>query len=228
MATPAKKLKEAELNLKILPPKTKKAFFYCAENFSWLDNYGLYLAGGTALALQAGHRQSVDLDFFTQKNNFSNASIQRKLMAGGGWELTYVEDGTIYGKIIGAKISLIAYPFFIPAKPFLKFGNMKILSKEDIAVMKIIAISQRGRKRDFVDLFWYFKNCESLMDVLDRVKTQYPGQEHNLHHIVKSLVYFADAEKDPMPALFFSASWKGIKKYFEAEVRRASKSLGFL
>lgn len=228
MAASAKKLKNTELKLEILPAKTKKAFFYCAENFSWLNNYGLYLAGGTALALQAGHRQSVDLDFFTERKNFDNGTLERKLMSGNNWETTYAESGTIYGKLIGAKMSLIAYPFFIPAKPFLRFGKLKILAKEDIAVMKIIAISQRGRKRDFADLYWYFKNREPLMDVLHRVKKQYPQQKHNMHHIIKSLVYFNDAEKDPMPSLFFSASWKEIKNFFQGEVAHASRSLDFL
>ncbi len=228
MAAVVKQLKNADLKFEILPSKTKKAFVYCAENFSWLDNYGLYLAGGTALALQADHRQSVDLDFFTERKNFNNTILERKLMAGNNWETTYAESGTIYGKLLNAKMSLIAYPFFIPAKPFLKFGKLKILAKEDIAVMKIIAISQRGRKRDFVDLYWYFKNCEPLINVLQRVKKQYPQQKHNLHHFLKSLVYFNDAEKDPMPLLFFSASWKEIKSYFQKEIAQVSKSLDFL
>ncbi len=228
MATTAKKLENTELKFEILPSKTKKAFLYCAESFFWLNKYGLYLAGGTALALQTGHRQSVDLDFFTRKDDFNNVSLERKLLSTKNWETTYAEEGTIYGKLAGAKMSLIAYPFFIPARPFLKFGKLRILAKEDIAVMKIIAISQRGRKRDFVDLYWYFRNCEPLIDVLRRVKKQYPQQKHNMHHFLKSLVYFDDAEKDPMPSLFFSVSWKEIKSYFQKEIKQVSESLNLL
>jgi predicted nucleotidyltransferase component of viral defense system len=225
METSIDKMKNSKLRFEILPSKTRKAFFYVAKNFNWLNDYGLYLAGGTALALQVGHRQSVDLDFFTKKSFFDNKAIERKLIKSNQWEMTYLEDGTIYGKLISAKMSLIAYPFFIPAKPFLQLGEIKILSKEDIAVMKIIAISQRGRKRDFFDMYWYFNNCEPLYDVLARVKKQYPHQKHNMHHIIKSLVYFADAEKDPMPKIYFRATWKEVKIFFEKEILKITKDV---
>jgi len=80
--------------------------------------------------------------------------------------------------------------------------QIKILRPLDIAVMKIIAISQRGRKRDF----------------LERLKTQYPTVAHDYHHILKSLVYFNDAESDPDPENYFKASWKDVKNYFEKEI----------
>jgi adenine-specific DNA methylase len=84
--------------------------------------------------------------------------------------------------------------------------------------MKIIAISQRGRKRDFFDLFWCAKNVESLEKTIKRLKKQYPTVAHDYNHILKSLVYFADAEADPMPEIFFKASWKEVKDFFKKEV----------
>ncbi|MBI4128310.1 MAG: nucleotidyl transferase AbiEii/AbiGii toxin family protein, partial [Parcubacteria group bacterium] len=74
-----------------------------------------------------------------------------------------------------------------------------LLDIRDIAVMKIIVISQRGRKRDFVDLYWYAQHVEPLGAVLERLPDQYPTVAHDYHHILKSLIYFADAEEDPMP-----------------------------
>ena len=148
--------------------------------------------------------------------------MQRKLEA-GEWHTDVLREGTIYGKLSGAKVSFIAYPFFHSKKDPLWYGSVRILTPEDIAVMKIIAISQRGRKRDFVDLYWYAKNKESIFDAIMRALHQYPGQEENLNHILKSLVYFKDAEEDPMPNLFFEASWKEIKEYFLQEIPRITK-----
>ena len=96
--------------------------------------------------------------------------------------------------------------------------QIKILRPLDIAVMKIIAISQRGRKRDFLDLYWCAKNIEPLEKTIKRLKTQYPTVAHDYHHILKSLVYFNDAESDPEPDIYFKASWKDVKNYFEKEI----------
>jgi len=84
--------------------------------------------------------------------------------------------------------------------------------------MKVIAISQRGRKRDFFDLYWCAKNLEPLEKLIGRLKTQYPSVAHDYHHILKSLVYFHDAENDPEPMIYFKASWKEVKNFFKKEI----------
>lgn len=207
-----------------LPRQTKKAILYCA-NLPLLRKTGWYLAGGTALALQVGHRQSVDLDFFTKQAKFNEISIERTLFATGHWQTSFIERGTLYGTLLGAKMSFIAYPFFVPSKQFLKYDNIRILLPTDIVAMKIVAISQRGRKRDFVDLYWYCANQEPLAEIINRAVKQYPGQKHNQAHFLKSLTYFADAEADPMPKIFFKASWRDVKKYFRREVPEVARKL---
>lgn len=207
----------SNLFIKILPKATKQAFLAC-QKLEIFNDPKWYLAGGTALALQVGHRQSVDLDFFTTAGDFDREKIERQMLKTKKWKTTYIEEGTLYGEFYGAKISFIAYPFFKPSRQRIDAGTVKILTAPDIAVMKIIAISQRGRKRDFLDLYWYCQNKEKLVEIILRVSKHYPGQEHNINHILKSLLYFADAEKDPMPKIFFSADWKQIKKYFQKEV----------
>jgi hypothetical protein len=214
----------AQLHLDILPASTRKAFLH-STTFSFLPCASWYLAGGTALALQVGHRQSVDLDFFSLKKDFRGTTLERHLLNTGSWNTTFREDGTLYGLFKNTKMSLIAYPFFIPHAPRLKCDKICVLSAEDIAVMKVIAISQRGRKRDFVDLYWYCLNQEPLSDLLKRTPSQYDQQEKNIPHILKSLVYFEDADGDPMPELFFKADWKSIKAYFRREVSRVTKQL---
>src|SRR3989338_6995526 len=209
-----------------LPRATQRVFLYCAKS-QLFKQHRWYLAGGTALALQAGHRQSVDLDFFTTLKTFNELSLERSLKNTGKWVSTHRERGTLYGTLLKAKMSFIAYPFFKPAQPKLRYGTLSILKVPDIAAMKIIAISQRGRKRDFLDLFWYCQNCEPLEDVLWRAMRQFPGEEHNMNHILKSLAYFGDADSDPMPPLFFKVTWPEIKNFFKKEAARLAKKAYF-
>ena len=214
---------ESNLRLDILPKATARTFQSCAK-MPLFSREGWYLAGGTALALQAGHRQSVDLDFFTRRSKFDEKKAEEILSSKGGWITTAMSQGTLYGELFGGKISLISYPFFKPVKPMRIFGNISLLALPDIAVMKVIAISQRGRKRDFFDLFWLSQNILSLNDVILNVNRQYRVRQ-NLTHILKSLVYFADAEDDPTPEIYFKANWKEIKKFFTKEVPRIIKTL---
>jgi len=218
-----KKNKE-DLHIEKLPRIMRRAFLYCIDNINFLYGDGWYLAGGTALALQVGHRQSIDLDFFIPKVvDFDRINLERKLLATGEWTTSFIQEGTLYGVLANARASFIAYPFFTPSLRRIQCGNILMLTPSDIAAMKIIAISQRGRKRDFIDLYWYCINKELLPEVIKRAIRGYPGQEDNINHILRSLVYFADAEQDPMPKIFFDASWRKIKEYFRQEVPRITK-----
>lgn len=222
LASLSQNLETKDFFLDILPTATRRAFL-ASVKLKLFKDFPWYLAGGTALALQVGHRQSVDLDFFTQRNKFKENFLERTLMKTHQWETTYRETGTLYGKFMKAKMSFIAYPFFIPSRETLHCGTVSLLKPKDIATMKIIAISQRGRKRDFVDLFWYCMNREPLGDVLWRVGNHFPGQERNTNHLIRSLTYFADAESDPMPKIFFKTNWNEIKNFFKKEVPKAAK-----
>lgn len=216
-------ISDDQLHLDALPSATREAFF-AIRMVDFLPCDQWYLAGGTALTLHVGHRQSIDLDFFSPQGVFKETSLERQLMSTGFWITTSRDEGTLYGELKGVKMSFIAYPFFRPSTK-LQSGTICLLQPDDIAVMKIIAVSQRGKKRDFVDLYWYACNREPLLPVIKRVTHAYPGQEHNVSHFLKSLVYFTDAEADPMPKLFFDADWKTIKAYFQKEIPKIAKEL---
>lgn len=201
----------------ILRRETKRALDFLAGR-DWLKNSPWYMAGGTALTLQVGHRRSIDLDFFSQEKNFENDDLLRHFAETKEWIVVVDRKNTIYGELFKAKISFIAYPFFIPKQEPKFYGSIRILSPLDIAVMKIVAISQRGRKRDFFDLYWCVNHLEPLENTIKRLKVQYPSIIHNYHHILKSLVYFKDAESDPEPEIYFNASWKKVKSFFEKEI----------
>ena len=200
-----------------LPRQTKKALDFLSKE-EWLKQSSWYLAGGTALALQAGHRKSVDLDFFSEDKNFNEKKLLANFAENSNLEIEVEEKNTIYAKLFGAKVSFIAYPFFVPKQKPLWHGTIRVLDQIDIGVMKITAISQRGRKRDFFDLYWCAHNVEPLENIIKRLKVQYPMVAHDYHHILKSMVYFEDAESDPGPEICFPADWKKVKKFFTKEI----------
>ena len=90
--------------------------------------------------------------------------------------------------------------------------------------MKIIAISQRGKKRDFFDLYWICQNIVPLHESILKIDKQYNIRQ-NLTHILKSLVYFDDAETDPEPEIYFKATWKEVKKFFIKEIPQIAKKI---
>jgi len=108
-------------HLEILPEETRQALLTLAR-VSWLKNSSWYLAGGTALALVVGHRASVDLDFFTPEGSFSIASMTERLSM-PGWTTDILQENTIYGRLHGAQVSFIAYPFFVPRAPKRQYGR---------------------------------------------------------------------------------------------------------
>ena len=207
------------LHLDAIPKPTKKALDFLSGQ-EWLGRFGWYLAGGTALALQTGHRTSVDLDFFTNEASFESTEVTGHFKDNQDWEINSDRPSTIYGTLFHAKASFIAYPFFIPKKEFLRYGTVNILHPQDIAVMKVVAVSQRGRKRDFFDLYWCAHHIEPLGKTIGRLALQYPSVAHDYHHIIKSLVYFEDAESDPPLMLHFDANWEQVKKFFIEEVEK--------
>lgn len=212
------------LHTNILPKPTKTALDFLSRQ-AWIKDSAWYLAGGTALALYAGHRKSYDLDFFTKSTDYDNNKLLAHFSKVDEWKTTLNKKNTIYGELLGAKISFIAYPFFIPKQSYTQYGAVSIIDALDIAVMKIIAISQRGRKRDFFDLFWCATNLEPLEDIIRKLPAQYPNVAHSYSHILASLVYFDDAEGDPEPEIFFDTNWKKVKDYFTKNVPQIAQQI---
>lgn len=192
-----------------------------AQNLALLRKAGIvnnaYLAGGTALALHLGHRLSYDLDFFTAKQ-FTTQALLKKLGRIKSYHHERISWGTILGRLGDVKFSLFYYQYPLLKKP-IKFQGINAASIEDIAAMKVAAVSERGTKRDFIDLYFILQKF-TIADVLNFYEKKYKKLSSNLMHIKKSLVYFADAEGEEMPKMLKVISWPAVKKFFEQEVKR--------
>jgi|SRR3989344_8582758 len=201
----------------VLPKKTKDSLALLGKSGLMKD---AYLAGGTALALQIGHRISVDFDFFTQKQFESEIFVQQLSALPINFRLERLAWGTILGHLGETRFSLFYYnyPLLVKQADFL---NINMAGIKDIAAMKIAAISDRGTRRDFIDLYFILekeKIC-SLEEALELYDAKFKVLNQNKMHILKSLIYFEAAEKVETPKMLKNVNWKEVKKYFEREVK---------
>lgn len=174
------------------------------------------LVGGTALALQFGHRKSIDLDMFTI-SDFHTDKLIPILLQDYDLQLIMQMPQTLIGNINGIKVDFIRfkYPFI---RPIIEIDGIRMLSIEDIAPMKLDAITGRGSKKDFFDLYYLLQQF-SLDDIFTLYKEKYPHQ--TTFHVVRSLVYFEDAENDPNPVVFDKKlTWTKVKKAITKEIKR--------
>lgn len=177
---------------------------------AFVKNY--YLAGGTSLSLHFGHRFSNDLDFFSQ-TPAAPEIIRSQLSILGNLEIFQNDEGTFNGTLNKVKLSFFIYPYNL-LKPALDFNGLKIADIADIACMKIDAISSRGTKRDFIDLYFICEKFKPIDELLNFYSKKYAPVKFNKLHIIKSLVYFDDAENNIMPKMIEKIDWKEIKRYF--------------
>ena len=169
---------------------------------------GTRLVGGTALALQFGHRSSIDLDLFGTIEE--DTELTTEVLEGIG--------PTIPGKcsahiktyrICGVKTDFVSYDRYpwIDA-PVLEDG-LRLASPKDIAAMKVNAIQGLGTRKDFVDMYFLIQRY-GLNQVMQFYKAKYP--EYSEYRAMLSLTYFEDAEQNPMPEMFVGVSWKAMKQ----------------
>lgn len=174
-----------------------------------------YLAGGTALALALGHRLSEDLDFFSPEH-FDDESLLQQLQIVPDFALLAKAPFTLHATIGETKVSFLgyAYPLLFPTHRFL---DVSVADPRDISCMKVSAIGGRGARRDFIDLYVAAQRY-GLKEILRLFSQKYTRTHASRIHFLKSLVYFEDAEKDPMPHMLQPLAWEEVRRYFLAQV----------
>jgi nucleotidyltransferase AbiEii toxin of type IV toxin-antitoxin system len=175
---------------------------------------GFYLAGGTGLALRFGHRLSLDLDFFGAEH-FNEDALLQELQNTRGFALAAKAPYTLHASVEGTKVSFLgfAYPVLFPTDSFL---HVSVADPRDIACMKLSAIASRGAKRDFIDLYVCAERF-GIEQIMSDFEHKYARVNLSRIHLLKSLTYFADAEKDPMPHMLAPLAWDEVKRFFNEQ-----------
>lgn len=179
-----------------------------------------YLAGGTALALQLGHRISEDLDFFTPEA-FDEQIVARELKRSSEFVQDQLAWRTIMGTLGRTKFSLFYYEYQM-IESVVEFEGIRLARQKDIAAMKIHAIEDRGAKRDFIDLF-FLKEEFSLETMLEFYDQKYHCLEDRLYHILKGMDYFVSADIEEEPKMLIPVNWSEVKHFFTQEARRIAR-----
>lgn len=185
----------------------------------FLKKRRFYLAGGTGLALQLGHRTSVDFDFYSQ-GHFDAPQFYRRVESVFGEQVQKMgqERDTLFCAIDGVELSFFwyKYPLIQRAKTI---NGVSVASLKDIAAMKLIAISHRPVKRDYIDIFYLLK-VFSLEEMFSFVKKKYPN--FNQYFSLRALGYFDDIQEKsqrPIKVSDSEFSWEKAKKKIFEEVR---------
>ena len=176
------------------PDVLTKTQFDLIKRLACLEKWGFYMAGGTGLALQLSHRTSVDFDFYSPKTfiaeevlaelrkDFTEISVRQALV------------NTLILSINNVDLSFFYYPYKL-LKPLIKYESVNLASRQDIAAMKVAAIVQRGKRRDFIDIYFLLQRL-SLKEIIKFAIQKYPGYQEML--ILRALIYFEDAEKEEL------------------------------
>lgn len=171
------------------------------------------LVGGTALALQLGHRKSIDLDFFGTVD--CEAEYLRESIAGIASLTILKESPHIHIYIVdGIKVDIVNYKYPWLDDVVLE-QRLRLASVSDIAAMKITAIIGRGTKKDFIDIAFLLHHF-SLEEILHFYAAKY--NDSSVFMAMKSLAYFDDAEADPMPDMFVNQSWQQVKAHILSKI----------
>ncbi|MEJ5241003.1 MAG: nucleotidyl transferase AbiEii/AbiGii toxin family protein [Anaerolineales bacterium] len=205
-----------------LTSETRQAF-RIAATLPFIHRY--YLAGGTGLALHLGHRFSVDLDFFSESPDAVGAEERAMLRAAfddPALNILFDTDMTFVVNWRGVGVSffrLALYP--LVQKPALIEG-VPLATIEEIGAMKLAAITGRGTRKDYVDLYFILQHT-SLERLFEVAAVKYARVRTFAVSAMRALTYFNDAEATPMPRMLKPVSWAAIKRFLEAQALAAGR-----
>lgn len=178
-----------------------------------------YLVGGTALALQIGHRRSVDFDFFSQDPLLVNslASVKR-VFADSSIVVTYRAPEQLNALVDGVKVTLFHYPYPV-IDDFIMWKDISLVSIREIAAMKAFSIGKRLSYKDYID--WYFLLKEKHVDLSDAIahaKKKFGG-DFNDRLFLGQLVSFEDISPQKIDFLRDEVEWKTVQNFLKEIVR---------
>jgi len=167
------------------------------------------------LALQLGHRVSIDLDLFTV-SDFDQDELLASLKKDFEVEVRVTSPSIFITQINAVKVDFVRfrYEFLFP----ITVEGVRMLDILDVAPMKLDAITKRGSKKDFYDLYFLLQKM-SLQEILDLYLAKF--KHSTLFHVIKSIAYFEDAEEQSDPTVFDrSVTWETVKDTLEKQVKQ--------
>jgi len=179
----------------------------------YLQKYNL--VGGTALSLQIGHRISIDLDMFTTEAFDTNELKSALEDDYSVFEVLLESQNTLITNINDIKVDFIRFKYGF-TYPIIIEKEIRLVNIKDIASMKLDAITGRGKKKDFFDLYFLLKK-HTLPELINLYQEKF--QHTTIFHVIKSIVYFQDADNEPDPNIIDKkVNWTMVKRKLTEEV----------
>lgn len=185
-----------------------------------VNGEGFYLAGGTGLALQLGHRLSQDLDFFRRNPFDPNRLLSNLRHRVDSVKEVVIEAGTLLSRLDEIRCSFFLYDVPLLFEGFL-FCGVKVADWRDIAVEKIKTIAQRGSKKDFYDVFFAIRSGRlTIEEAVSLFKRRFESTGINFYHVLRSLTYFEEAEEEPDPMVVgdLRFNWSEVVSFFRRHI----------
>ncbi|WP_437915521.1 nucleotidyl transferase AbiEii/AbiGii toxin family protein [Sorangium sp. So ce302] len=179
-----------------------------------------YLAGGTAVAVHLRHRRSLDLDLFSISADVDLTMLAQAVrVVVPDLQVISMTDAALRVMVGGIPVDIVRYPYGLLDAPKPGPEAFPMAGVRDLAAMKLAAIARRGLRRDFWDLCALAEGGLPLRDAAAAYVAKFGVSEADLYHVLRSLTYFEDAEKDPVyPRGLTATSWERMKRFFLTEV----------
>lgn len=185
---------------------------------------GFYLAGGTALALQLGHRYSVDLDFFSPTQADISAIAERLKRAFGKFQITQAQNpwGNLVLTVENVRVGFYAYGYKL-VEPLIETGRLRMAGSLDIGLMKFDALLARASRKDFHDIYAICQRVP-LKNLFNLAPQKYPDIRDFETQVTKRLVYFERADEESPLQLIEHVEWNTVKQWFQDQAKEIGQS----
>jgi predicted nucleotidyltransferase component of viral defense system len=189
--------------------------------FQKLKNFPqFYLAGGTALALQIGHRMSDDFDLFTEKDIpadllekvekiFKDSKIN--IITNHSEQLSLIVDQT--------KVDFVKYPFSL-ILDLTEYEKVKIIKILETAAMKAYTIGRRATYKDYIDLYFILSEKHSSLPEIIKISKEKFKEHFDPRLFLEQLVYLEDIQEGPIQFLKKKVGKKELEDFFQEEIKR--------
>jgi hypothetical protein len=203
---------------KVLPESAHELLSFISEDEDFKD---FYLAGGTALALQIGHRESIDLDFFSNKpfdisiiESLKKYNLITNILRNNSVELI----------INDTKVSFLFWAFPV-TQNFIIDDGVKLLNPIDIGLFKLLALQGRQTKKDIIDLYFIDQKIIDIEELLNTFESNYPKESFNIFDSIKQLFNDELIELSPMPKMFEDVNFEEMKEHIKTKLARGLKRM---
>jgi len=179
-----------------------------------------YLAGGTALALQIGHRISADFDFFRQGHSSENVLAQAEnTFKDEGFKIIINQESQLTLSIEGIEVSFINYPFPV-FSGLIDYKGIKVLPSLEVAAMKAYTLGRRATLKDYIDLYFVVKGKIGTLEEIIKLSEKKHADNFNSRLFLEQLIYLEDIKEESIEFLGESVSKDEICSFFEQRIKK--------